>query len=346
MLLPRPVLDEVAVLDAPGLDDVEQLMRSLAAGDRLARCGVMAAEHLATGGKRMRARLALAATCALGGDLDAAAGWAAACELLHNATLVHDDLQDGDTTRRGVPTTWVRHGAAQAINAGDLMLMLPFLAVQHVPVADDRRWALARGLADHAAQTVRGQSLDMTLLSSRRLTWADYVRAAEGKTSALLTLPVYGAAVISGRDPAYAARLAAELLPIGVLFQVQDDVLDLFGDKGRHEVGSDIREGKVSALVVEHLRLYPVDTEWLCAILARPREQTSPADVESVRVRFRDGGALEEVLDRIYELARQTLGSPLLAAEPGLDRVARVLLERVLGPIRHLDPTLPTGDVR
>lgn len=344
MLVPRPVQGPVAVPDSPGLAQVEQLMLDLASGDRLDRCGVMAAEHLATGGKRLRARLALSATAALGGDVSAAVGWAAACELLHNATLVHDDLQDGDTTRRGRPTTWVRHGAAQAINAGDLMLMLPFLALGRVTTTDDRRWALSRGLAEHATRTVRGQSLDMAMLTSRRLTWSDYLRAAEGKTSALLTLPVYGAAVLSGRSVWEADRLANELTAIGVLFQVQDDVLDLYGDKGRESIGSDVREGKVSALVVEHLRLFPEHTEWLCEVLARPRDQTTWADVELVRGRFRDGGALEEVLDRIYDLASATFASPILRAEPALNEVARTLLRKSLDPIRHLDPTLPTGE--
>ena len=83
--------------------------------------------------------------------------WAAAVELLHNATLIHDDIQDGDQVRRGQPTTWVRHGQAQAINAGDLLLMLP-LALSQLQTSDSVRWQLSWRLADQAASIVRGQS--------------------------------------------------------------------------------------------------------------------------------------------------------------------------------------------
>jgi geranylgeranyl diphosphate synthase type I len=323
---------------------VEFFMFHLAAGARLDKCGAIVGEHLATGGKRLRARLALAACAALGASVSDGVGWAAACELLHNASLVHDDLQDGDRTRRGQPTTWVRHGLPQAINAGDLLLMLPTLAVEQVPAPDAVRWQLARGIADHAAETVRGQALDLSLLPSRRTTWEDYEQATSGKTAALLSLPVFGAALIAGRDLATASALARALRPLGVLFQAQDDVLDLFGNKGRSRVGSDIREGKVSALVAEHLRLYPEDADWLLEILEMPRDETPDHIVEAVRLRFRDGGALEEVLDRIYALARSVFLSTTLAREPELHRVARFLVERMLDPIRHLDPSLPTEE--
>ncbi|MEC8424852.1 MAG: polyprenyl synthetase family protein, partial [Myxococcota bacterium] len=138
-------------------------MRRLAAGHRLDRAGVMVQEHLGTGGKRLRARLALAAATALGVGPGARA-WAEAVELLHNATLIHDDIQDGDRVRRGQPTTWVRHGVAQAINAGDLMLMLPFLAISRGDVPVPVQAALSACLAEQAAATVRGQTDELHLL--------------------------------------------------------------------------------------------------------------------------------------------------------------------------------------
>jgi hypothetical protein len=126
-------VDPLGLWADDSLSDVEDAMSRLAVGTRLERSGHMVQEHLATGGKRLRSRLALSAIEAMGGTREHGVGWAAACELVHNATLIHDDLQDGDRVRRGNPTTWVRHGAAQAINAGDLLLMLPFLAIEAVP---------------------------------------------------------------------------------------------------------------------------------------------------------------------------------------------------------------------
>ncbi len=323
------------------IEEVEALMIRLAAGEQLERCGAMVVQHLTTGGKRIRARLALAAASALGADPADAIAWAAACELLHNASLVHDDLQDGDRMRRGEPTLWVRHGEAQAINAGDLLLMLPTLALDGVGAGPSVQWRLARALARFAADTVRGQSLEMSLRDSRRFGWADYLRAIEGKTSGFFALPIFGAAVLAGRSDEEADALATEFTRIGTVFQLQDDVIDLYGEKGRESVGADLREGKVSALVVEHLTLYPGDTPWLVALLDAPRQETSDAQVREAILRFRDGGALEEVLDRIYVLADATYRSPVLAAEFALRQVAVHTLDRVLAPVRALDPSLP-----
>lgn len=330
-------------MDPPGLwandalSGVEEVMSRLAVGTRLERSGHMVQEHLATGGKRLRARLALSALEALGGRREQGIGWAAACELVHNATLIHDDLQDGDRVRRGHPTTWVRHGAAQAVNAGDLLLMLPFLALDAVEAEGEVRWLLARAVARRAEATVRGQSLELDLLGGRRTDWETWQRATEGKTGALLALPVEGAALIAGLSIDAAVRFGQEFVRLGVLFQLADDVLDLYGDKGRNERGSDLREGKVSALVVEHLRLHPEDTPWLLGVLDAPRDATSAADVATAIERFRSGGALAAVLARYASLEAQVLGAPILRAVPDLYAVARELCSQIrstLPPVR------------
>lgn len=326
---------------APPMERVEGLMVRLAAGDRLERCGAMVAEHLRSGGKRLRAQLALQAAAAFGVSVDGAVPWAAACELLHNASLVHDDLQDGDRVRRGHATTWVRYGAGQAINVGDLLLMLPTLALDHAPVTDGVRWRLSRTLSAYAAETVRGQSLEMSLLAHHAFEVDDYERAVAGKTGAFFALPVHGAALLAGRSDAHARALAAEFVRLGLLFQMSDDVVDLYGDKGRGERGADVREGKVTALVVRHLALKPSAHAWLVPVLERPREECGDGVVDLVATAFRDSGALEEVLEHIYALSTQLLSSPVLAAEPALHEVAVGVLDRILAPLRRLDASLP-----
>jgi geranylgeranyl diphosphate synthase type I len=315
---------------------VEEHMRSAAAGTRLERIGLIVQEHLDTGGKRLRARLALAAGASLGADVRAIVPWASSVELLHNASLVHDDLQDGDTVRRGEPTTWVRHGAAQAINAGDLMLMLPFTVTQAVPVGDDVRWRLAHALASSAVETVRGQAAEMDLLPLRRLGVADYLRVVEGKTASLLAVPVEGAALIAGHSVTAARDLARPFRQLGTLFQLQDDVLDLYGDKGRREVGADLREGKVSALVVEHLALHPADEGALVDLLDTPRECTADEDVDAWISRFASSGALRMTLERIVTI-RDVLEADLAAlGQPGLRIVGQTLCALALAPIAHV----------
>ena len=322
--------------DDEPLEAVKALMLKLAAGRSFERLGAIVQEHLFTGGKRLRARLALAALDALSGPAEAGVPWAAACELLHNATLVHDDLQDGDPVRRGRFAVWIRHGQAQAINAGDLLLMLPFIALEHLPVDGAMRWELSRAIARRSEQTVRGQSLEMCLLHSGRWDWDSYAEAATGKTSALMALPVHGAAVLAGHDPERAEALSNCFKRLGLLFQIQDDVVDLYGDKGRAERGGDIREGSVTALVAEHLRLHPVDKDWLIGILAKPREETSVNDVDAVSERFRNGGALDAVIDRIRSIQAEITAAPILLEEPRLQQVALQLVAMSLKPIRHL----------
>jgi geranylgeranyl pyrophosphate synthase len=150
---------------------------------------------------------------------------------------------------------------------------------------------------------------------------------------------------LAGRSEADARAVAGEFERLGFVFQIQDDVLDVFGNANNRPLGSDVREGKITALVVEHLAQYPEDRSWLCGILACSREMTTDTDVQQVRRRFQFAGALDEVLERIYRLASATFESPILAAEPGLNETARILLQRMLQPIRHLDSSLPTGDV-
>lgn len=321
-----------------GLDAVENLMRVLAVGGRLDRLGLLLREHFDTGGKRLRARLALGAADALGVDRQRAVPWAAACELLHNATLLHDDVQDGDRLRRGKEAAWVKHGVAHAITAGDLALMLPWLALESLDAPDDVLWQLGSALSRQACRVARGQANESDLLPRRHLTWAAYERVVMGKTSALFVLPVLGAARLAGLDRASAESLAEELYALGVLYQVQDDVLDLYGDKGRDVVGSDVAEGKVSALVVEHLRLCPQDTEWLVAILEKPREETTLDDIQSVIARFKERGTLDAVWDRMHAIEDSIVSSPILSAYPRLHALAVELVAMAVAPIAHTAP--------
>ena len=132
----------------------------------------MVREHLGAGGKRLRARLAIAACQALGGRAEDAIDWAAAVELLHNASLVHDDIQDGDRTRRGKPALWARYGPAQAINTGDVLLMLPFRALRTYPA--EVQAALVQILAEYGESTARGQIRELALTASPDKGWSEY----------------------------------------------------------------------------------------------------------------------------------------------------------------------------
>lgn len=318
------------------LAEVESLMHRLALGTSPDVLGPLVCEHLETGGKRLRARLALAATAALGRPRSLAIAWAAACELGHNATLVHDDLQDGDTMRRGKPTTWARHGMEQAINTGDLMLMLPLVALQETSASAEVRAYLSCLWAERMAAVVRGQADEHDMTKAGIVERERYTGAIAGKTGALFQLPVEGAALIAGTSRPRAEQLALPFRTLGIVFQLQDDVLDLYGDKGRESRGSDLREGKISCLVVEHLMHHPGDRDWLFGLLRMPRDSTPDGLVNEAIDRFRDGGALSSVLERIRSEAEDARNASVLESEPALHKLMIELLELILKPIESV----------
>ncbi len=320
------------------LVQVESRMTELA-GDRGLDPGAqMVHEHLETGGKRLRARLALAACHALGGRAEYAVDWAAAVELLHNASLVHDDIQDGDRSRRDKPALWARHGIAQAINAGDLLLMLPFRALDGYP--DALQSALVQILAEYAENTARGQIHELALTASPDKGWGDYFSAVSGKTGTLFALPVRGAAELAGLEPDEANSVALTFSSIGVLYQLQDDLLDLFEAKGRGSCGSDIYEGRLSAVVLTHLDLHPSDAVAVIEVLNKPREGTTQHEVSQMIERFIEGGAAAQLLDRIHSMASALLASKGTGARSDIQVVARELVHRVLTPIDALEGRL------
>lgn len=313
---------------------VEALMHRLARGERVDRLGQMALEQLSSGGKRFRAQLALGACTALGVESTDAITWAAAVELLHNATLIHDDVQDGDTTRRGVPTLWVHHGAAQAINAGDFMLMLPFVALGRIEARSGH--LLPELLARSATNIVRGQVEELGLLGAGRVDIDSYRSAARGKTGELIALPVTGAMLLAGRSEAQARAVGDVFLDLGVLFQIQDDIVDLFGDKGRELRGSDVYEGKVSALVVALCEAEPEARARVLELLRRSRAECTAEDVTRLANTFVSSGALDRALGWLVALEQRVVSSPVLAREPALVPVAERLARLALAPVQHL----------
>ncbi|MEC8424065.1 MAG: polyprenyl synthetase family protein, partial [Myxococcota bacterium] len=152
----------------------------------------------------------------------------------------------------------------------------------------------------------------------------------------LFGLPVEGAALLAGLDRADAAALAKPFGELGLLFQLQDDVLDLYGDKGREQAGADLFEGKVSALVVAHLARVPGDRATLLALLRSPRPDTDPIAVTEIIAEFRSSGALDDVLDRIQTIAEAVRSDLALQRVPELRTVALEITALVLRPIAHL----------
>ena len=293
--------------------------------------------HMQTGGKRLRALTPLMVAKAFGRDPEELLALGAACEMLHNATLVHDDLQDGDTTRRGQATVWAHFGMPQAVNLGDAMFYYTVLLSQRLGVPAPRREVAARRLLLETLRVIDGQELEFALKHERPTTIEDYFRMVEGKTSGLFALPIAGAAEVLGQPKAVVEALAEAARHLGVLFQIQDDVLDIYGDKGRGSAGSDIGEGKRSVLVVHALtHADNVERAWLLDVLDKPREETTDQNVQKVIELFHRTGSLTFALDEIRSRRTQALEAPALQNHPRVLKLLQGLADLFARPIASL----------
>jgi geranylgeranyl diphosphate synthase, type I len=319
----------------------EVVGKSTPAGSTLA---AMCRYQLSTGGKRLRAMAPLLVAEALGAPPARLVPFGAACEVLHNATLVHDDLQDGDETRRGEPTVWKRFGVPQAINLGDAMFYYALLMLRRLDAPLEVRERATTRLLTDTLKVIDGQEREFELRQSARPTVAEYQAMVEGKTSALFALPLAGAAEVCGAPPALVDGLATAAGHLGVLFQVQDDLLDLWGEKGRSLRGSDIAEGKRSFLVVYALsHAAPAEADWLRGVLDRPRALTTAADVGAAIALLERTGARDAALGELRRRAAFAAEVPAVAGHPALYALVRGLATVFCAPVGHLDCELETA---
>jgi geranylgeranyl diphosphate synthase, type I len=183
-------------------------------------------------GKRMRPAVALLAAAAAGGDPRAAAPVGAALELLHNFTLIHDDVQDESPTRRHRPTVWSLWGVGQAINAGDALF-----AAAHLPLFDLASSGVSATLVLRLLEAfdrmtiaiVEGQTLDLSFEARPDVTPGEYLEMIAGKTAAIVRFAAWAGALLGGANEEAASRWAEFGLALGLGFQVRDDLLGIWG---------------------------------------------------------------------------------------------------------------------
>ena len=285
------------------------------------------------GGKRLRPLLAMLSCAAVGGTWRRVLPVAAAVELIHNFTLIHDDIEDRSEYRRGRRTVWVEWGIPQAINTGDAVYVLSHRAASRLQAEgfDAASILIVHDSLDHSClELTRGQHQDIAFEDEEDVSLDDYLQMVEGKTAALMSASSYVGAFLGGAEPARAEAYRAFGLHIGLAFQMLDDILGVWGhvDQTGKASGDDLRVRKKSLPVVLGLAESPE---------FRRRWGEGARDEVAVRGMVRlleDAG----VRARSQELAeghtRQALkalsqGSP--APEPGaeLESLAARLLHRV-----------------
>lgn len=265
-------------------------------------------------GKGLRPTLTIAACAAFGGRPEDAIRVAAALELFHNGFLVHDDIADESTHRRGRPTLHERYGVGLAVNAGDGLNLLAVDAV----LSNLETLGLARTLGlihevlHMCRETVEGQAIELAWIRELAVPRADtsYFRMSTKKTGwyTCITPCRVGAICAGATDPAQLDPFNEAFRLIGIAFQIQDDALNLVGEEalyGKEPLG-DLLEGKRTVMLIHLMRVADgAERERLLALLGTPRSMKSYADAEEVLAAMRRHGSIDYALDVADRLAHR-----------------------------------------
>ena len=214
-----------------------------------------AASHLILhGGKRLRPFLVLKSCQMLGGRQSDAIAAASAVEMIHNFTLVHDDIMDNDEMRHGVPTTHKKFDIPLAILAGDVLYSKAYNTISSKSkLSSNYTTQLVSKLSKTCVEICEGQVVDIKFAENKRIpTGKEYVKMIEKKTAVLFEVSCAMGAICAKRKQKDVKNLSAFGRNLGIAFQITDDLIGIIGDSKitKKPVGNDIREGKKSLPII------------------------------------------------------------------------------------------------
>ena len=208
-----------------------------------------ALHHFEKPGKQLRARMTMMAADAFGTNEDVALHWAVAVEILHNASLVHDDICDGDLLRRGRPSVWAKFGRNTALALGDWLIGLSFeLAAEASRLG--KTAGLPALLARHMKTTTTGQAMEFE--QAAYPDWKRYLQISSGKTAPLFIAPVEGIALLAGRTDLL-GPLTGFFTAAGTCYQIANDIQNVLGTDGAANPNSDLVRRAPNAVIVQFI---------------------------------------------------------------------------------------------
>ena len=296
MTTAQPVLEAAALI----ADTEEEILRLVGNHDD-ATAGVyaMIRYHLgldgtgAPAGKRMRPVLGLLAYASIAGDYKRALPGAAAVELGHNFSLVHDDIEDGDRERRHRPTVWALHGVAQGINTGDMLFSLSRMALHRLSdlgFSDAKVLRLMRLYDQTCVALCEGQYIDIATSESDEMMSVDlYFDMIGRKTAALIAASIEAGAVLATDDDEVIARYRAFGWALGLAFQINDDLLGIWG--------AEQSTGKEASDIARRKKTLPVIYAF---------EQAGPEDRARLTALYDDGGPTDADVTEIVAILERT----------------------------------------
>jgi geranylgeranyl diphosphate synthase, type II len=275
----------------------------------------LAAEYPLRKGRNLRASFCIAAARAFGASVGDAVRSAVSLELLHNAFLVHDDIEDESEERRGRPSLHELHGVASAINAGDALVVLGLrpLLENRATLGTRLAFRILEEAERMVRETVEGQAMELgwRRQNSAGLTDSDYLGMTLRKTCWYTTIyPSRLGALIGTRDAANLDQFVRFGFFLGAAFQIQDDLLNMVGDHARYgkELEGDLLEGKRTLILIHTLRSVSDDERArISALLGLPRSRKPADEVLWLRDVIRRSGSVEYARAVAHALAGAAL---------------------------------------
>ncbi|MFH1055999.1 MAG: polyprenyl synthetase family protein [Candidatus Altiarchaeota archaeon] len=288
------------------------------------------------GGKRIRPCLTILACEAVGGDTRKVLPAAAAVELLHTFTLVHDDIMDHDYQRRGRPTVHAIWGEEMGIIVGDTLYSGAFKALVDVRgkgVSDKLVLDAVNVLVKANGELQHGQIMDMLFEKMESVSEEEYMDMIQKKTGSLIEASVEIGGIIGGGSAKELKALTTFGANSGVAFQIKDDVLDLTADRkdfGK-PIGSDIRSGK-KTLIIVHAMEHAGERDIKSILRVLGREEASEKEVSQVIGKLKELGSIDyadqKVADLIAEGKKALNRLPKTDARESLKALADYLVKR------------------
>ena len=278
------------------------------------------------GGKRIRPRLCLTTYSLYQDHLDETVlGPAAALEVFHSFTLIHDDIMDKADVRRGVPTVYRKWDENTAILSGDVMSIESYRMIAKAPAKAVP--AVLELFSTTAAQVCEGQQYDMDFENLDQVPMEDYLKMIGLKTAVLIACSAKMGAIIAGASEKDAELLYRFGYDLGIAFQIADDWLDTYGDPkvfGK-AIGGDIVNNKKSWLLTRALE--KAGTERFAEALAMPvdTEEEKQAKISAVKAIYDELGIGDEAMKEIQRFHEQALG---YAGQLGLGKIRYEMLHR------------------
>jgi len=288
-------------------------------------------------GKRIRPRLCVMSCEALGGDGELAMPIAAAIEMIHNFTLIHDDIQDRSELRRHRPTIWALWGTAQAINAGDALFALGHLmlnATREAGVDPATVLDLSTELHHTTLRIVEGQVLDLGFEDRPEVSPREYLTMISGKTAAIIRYACLAGATVAGADAETAAHLAAFGQSLGMGFQIRDDLLGVWGkpeQTGKPEADDIRRRKKSLPILLLHDRISDADWELVSGYYRQPELTAAQVgEILTLLDRHQIAPRVQAEVQRWHDdaVAHLAAAIPDPAARAPLEALADALVER------------------